>query len=287
MKSRIIGIILAIALVMGNCSMIFAETADEGLVSEGSQLVLTNEDEATGSGDEEVPEHEHIWDEGTVTKKATYFEEGVLTYHCTVEGCEEIKTEPIEKKTAYSQWVKTAGKWCYFNAESACVKKVKKTTKNKWVVADGKKFYFTEKSQPVRAGIEYYKYKYGTFILVDLSDQQLSYYKDQELKFQFNVITGTNKKESTRTPTGKYRIGYKCKNTWLIGPGYKKKVKYWIAFISNEYGIHDASWRDQTTFDNPDEYLTNGSLGCVIMRTTDIAKLYKKVKAGDMMIIRK
>ena len=41
--------------------------------------------------------HTHSWDEGTVTKEATCKEEGIRTYHCTVENCDETKTEIIAK----------------------------------------------------------------------------------------------------------------------------------------------------------------------------------------------
>ena len=42
-----------------------------------------------------APEHEHVWDDGTVTTPASCTEEGVMTYTCTDEACGETKTEPI------------------------------------------------------------------------------------------------------------------------------------------------------------------------------------------------
>ena len=42
-----------------------------------------------------APEHEHVWDAGTVTTPASCTEEGVMTYACTDEACGETKTEPI------------------------------------------------------------------------------------------------------------------------------------------------------------------------------------------------
>ncbi len=41
-------------------------------------------------------EHEHAWDEGTVTTSATCTTPGVMTFHCTVDGCTETKTEEIK-----------------------------------------------------------------------------------------------------------------------------------------------------------------------------------------------
>ncbi len=42
-----------------------------------------------------VGEHDHVWDNGTVTTEPTCHSEGLRTYSCTVEGCTQTKTEPI------------------------------------------------------------------------------------------------------------------------------------------------------------------------------------------------
>ena len=47
------------------------------------------------SCEEEI--HVHTWDEGTVTKEASCKKEGVKVFHCTTTGCQESKTEAIEK----------------------------------------------------------------------------------------------------------------------------------------------------------------------------------------------
>lgn len=41
-------------------------------------------------------EHDHVYGEGEVTSEATCYREGVMTFHCTVEGCKQTKTEAIE-----------------------------------------------------------------------------------------------------------------------------------------------------------------------------------------------
>ncbi|SDB21718.1 leucine-rich repeat protein [Butyrivibrio sp. INlla16] len=50
--------------------------------------------------------HTHTWDEGTETKKATYTEDGVKTYKCTV--CGETKTEVIPKLPVTNEAVQDA-----------------------------------------------------------------------------------------------------------------------------------------------------------------------------------
>lgn len=42
---------------------------------------------------------DHTWDEGEITTQPTYTEEGVKTYTCTLEGCGQTKTEPVEVLT--------------------------------------------------------------------------------------------------------------------------------------------------------------------------------------------
>lgn len=42
-----------------------------------------------------VPEHDHVWNNGEVTTAPTCHSEGVKTYKCTVEGCEQTKTSAI------------------------------------------------------------------------------------------------------------------------------------------------------------------------------------------------
>lgn len=40
-------------------------------------------------------EHEHIWDEGEITKQPTCHSEGLKLYKCTVPGCQQTKTENL------------------------------------------------------------------------------------------------------------------------------------------------------------------------------------------------
>lgn len=42
-------------------------------------------------------EHEHVWNEGEVTVQPSCKNEGVKTFKCTVSGCNETKTEPVQK----------------------------------------------------------------------------------------------------------------------------------------------------------------------------------------------
>lgn len=44
-----------------------------------------------------VGKHDHVWDSGEITTQPTCHSEGVKTYRCTVKGCEQTMTEPIQQ----------------------------------------------------------------------------------------------------------------------------------------------------------------------------------------------
>ena len=216
-------------------------------------------------------------------------------------------------------------KWCWFNGSGVYTKSISKNTKNKWIKAGGYKFYFTKKKKPIGSGfnfinnklyymdsngavkygtfkandghtytaakngtisgLTYYKYKYKTFILVDISDQTLWFYKNGKQNMKADVVTGTRGVHNT--PTGTYKIRKKTRNIWLNGPTWSSHVDYWMAFIGSSYGMHDASWRTSKQFSNHKTYINNGSHGCINMRPRDAAKLYNSAKTGTKVIVQK
>lgn len=75
MKKAFFSILVSAAILLGGVGMAACDRAPDG--------------------------HEHIWNEGEVTLEPSCSAEGEKTYACTVSGCKETKTEPIEK-TAHS-----------------------------------------------------------------------------------------------------------------------------------------------------------------------------------------
>ena len=53
----------------------------------------------------------HDWDDGTVTKKATSFDAGVITYTCKRDGCEATKTKAIAPKHTEHDWGQVVYVW--------------------------------------------------------------------------------------------------------------------------------------------------------------------------------
>lgn len=71
MKKAFFSILVSAAILLGGVGMAACDRAPDG--------------------------HEHIWNEGEVTLEPSCSAEGEKTYACTVSGCKETKTEPIEK----------------------------------------------------------------------------------------------------------------------------------------------------------------------------------------------
>lgn len=220
----------------------------------------------------------------------------------------------------------TGGKvrWCYFNAEGQYVTSVKAGTRSKWVNADGKRFYFNKKKRPVGpgfcqikkklyyfgpdgalvygtftvgseeitttpagniTGLPYYRHTCKKFVFIDLSDQQLEFYKKGELKRRCPVVTG-NPGKGNGTPTGRFKVRHKARNATLVNGDRRSHVSYWMAFIRNEYGMHDASWRTGRDYASSSTYTRRGSHGCVNMRRSDAAYLYGQVSVGTPVIVQ-
>ena len=217
----------------------------------------------------------------------------------------------------------SAVKWCWFDKKGVYKKSVSKNTRRTWVKAGGKKYYFTRKKRPgskgfimaggklyyldkngaakigtfkaegIRfttagdgsiSGLAYLKYKYRTFVLVDISEQKLRFYKRGKLKMKADVVTGTKGRHDT--PTGTFSIRSKQRNIYLNGSTWSSHVDYWMAFIGSSYGLHDATWRSSSQFSNHRTYINNGSHGCINMRHSDAADLYYMVSWGTTVIVQ-
>ena len=122
-----------------------------------------------------------------------------------------------------------------------------------------------------------------TFVEVDISDQTLSLYVDDELDYTADVVTGKKGVHDTRL--GCNPIYDKDNRGRLLrGADYPDGVyvKRWMPFDGG-IGLHDASWRSSF---GGDAYL-NGSHGCVNMKFEDVDHVYKKVKVGTNVLVHK
>lgn len=121
----------------------------------------------------------------------------------------------------------------------------------------------------------------GTYIMVDISDQKLYYYKDGVLSLTSDIVTG-NTSLGHDTPTGVFVVYARQANRILKGQGYAAHVDYWMPFYKG-YGMHDASWRKAF---GGTIYQTAGSHGCVNIPKQNAALLFASVTVGTPVIIQ-
>lgn len=188
------------------------------------------------------------------------------TYYCNKGG--KLTTKKMVKSGKY-----------YYYFDSAARAKTKAFKYHDVTIRPNKKTGAITKKQYRRAS--YGPYNYKKYILVDISDQTLKYYVKGKVKLKSNVVTGGR---GCGTPTGRFKLHHKARNVNLTGPGYVSHVNYWMPFIGQSYGMHDASWRSQF---GGSIYKYNGSHGCVNMPRSKVSKLYKMVPNGTRVIIRK
>lgn len=132
----------------------------------------------------------------------------------------------------------------------------------------------------------------GTFVVVDISDQELKLYEDGKVILTSPIVTG---KPSTPTDEGIFQIYDITRSRYLIGRGYKSWVDVMMKYNGGE-GLHDAEyhtcngfshgWRSREEFGG-ETYLTNGSHGCDNMPHEEAMEVYNHVEIGTKVLVKK
>ena len=118
------------------------------------------------------------------------------------------------------------------------------------------------------------------YILVDMGNQHLSYYKDGVLTISYDVVTG-NTRLGRSTPVGFFHVYNKRYHTILRGANYASYVNYWLG-VNKGIGIHDAPWRKNF---GEEIYKTNGSHGCINSPYDEMEDLYNLVEVGVPVLL--
>lgn len=134
---------------------------------------------------------------------------------------------------------------------------------------------------------------WGAYIDIDLSEQHARYYDASgNLLWESGIISG-NPNKGNGTPTGVYAIRSNSGGSTLIGktdpatgePEYKTPVNYWMPFVGNAIGLHDASWQASSSFSNPSAYLSVGSHGCVNLPPAKAQELHNLISVGLCVVV--
>ena len=173
---------------------------------------------------------------------------------------------------AASEWATDSGGWCYLGANGAMVKNTGARDSAAW--------YYMDSSGHISS---------GTYVIVSTADQQLYYYESGKLVLKTAVVTGKWYPKDHSTPTGTYYLRAKQTNQTLKGleddgkTPYSSPVSYWMPFIGNSWGLHDATWRSSF---GGSIYKYNGSHGCVNMPYSAAKSLYARIKVGTLIRIQ-
>lgn len=149
----------------------------------------------------------------------------------------------------------------------------------------------TKKSEPAPAA-EPEAPAARTFVLIDIGSQRLYVLNGPvgtdvdacEVLFSTGIVSGSA--GSADTPTGSYKMtGYRDTDVTLRpSDGSLAHVDYWMPFIGNSIGIHDATWRGEEEF-GTDQYTISGSHGCVNLSHGAAATVWSMTDVGTPVIV--
>lgn len=122
---------------------------------------------------------------------------------------------------------------------------------------------------------------------IDLSEQYVRFYDEAgALIWESACVTGTPNGVHN-TPPGVYWLNQKAspsvlKGTNLDGSKYESTVRYWMPFVGNVIGMHDADW--QYAFGGARYQQGFGSHGCVNLPVGAAADLFGIIQGGDVVV---
>jgi len=126
-----------------------------------------------------------------------------------------------------------------------------------------------------------------TYAEVSLDEQRMWIYRDGELVFTTNIVTG-NQATGEVTSKGVWYVLYKRTDYVLTGQrvgsstSYASRVDYWVPFTNPGQGFHDAGWRKDWS---STAYLTDGSAGCINVLPSVMKQVYDNLNVYDPVIV--
>lgn len=126
------------------------------------------------------------------------------------------------------------------------------------------------------------------FCDIDLSEQYVRFYDESgALVWGSPCITGSPNGVHN-TPVGIYVLNGKAspselKGTNLDGSKYATTVQYWMPFVGNAIGLHDASWQT-SGFGGTLFQQGFGSHGCVNLPSEEASELFGIIQSGDVVV---
>lgn len=119
----------------------------------------------------------------------------------------------------------------------------------------------------------------NSYVEVDMTAQVLYLWVDGNQVLSTPVVTG-DMATGCNSPEGIFGVKYKKTETVLRGATWNDFVYYWMPYWKN-YGMHDATWRDQF---GGEIYKTSGSHGCVNIPLEAAGVVFNTVDTGFPVI---
>lgn len=132
------------------------------------------------------------------------------------------------------------------------------------------------------------KRDWDAYVDVDITEQTVRFYDaNDNLLHTASCVTGSPI-DGHDTPTGIYYLNGKQSPSVLTGYkdngeiDYESKVTYWMPFVGNSVGLHDATW--QSGFGGTRYKDGFGSHGCVNLSLSDAQWFYENISIGVCVI---
>lgn len=125
-----------------------------------------------------------------------------------------------------------------------------------------------------------------TYAEISIAEQKVWLYRDGELVFSTDVVTGNQSTGEVTSPGVWYilykRTPYTLNGSSVRGGAYSTPVNYWAPFTNDGQGFHDASWRGNW---GKDAYHNDGSSGCVNIQPSMMKQVYDNLDVYQPVVI--
>ena len=127
-----------------------------------------------------------------------------------------------------------------------------------------------------------------TYVEVDLTAQHCWYYKNGQLEYECDIVSGQTTSRTRTTFPGVYKLWYKAENFRLSdentdGDTWDVECDYWNNISLSGIGMHDSQWRGNEF--GGDIYKWEGSHGCINMSLEGAKYIYDNVEFGTPVVM--
>ncbi len=127
-----------------------------------------------------------------------------------------------------------------------------------------------------------------TYIEIDLSNQELWYYKKGKLEYDCYIVSGQTTSAARTTLPGVYKLwakdtNYRMKDSNADGDKWDVTCNFWNNVSLCGIGLHDSVWRNGAF--GGSIYKWNGSHGCINMPYDGAKYIYDNVELGTPVVM--